>query len=112
MTLHDQIKADALAIITGGGFEETAMYKPYQGTPRLINVLVNRNPPSKLSETNSNMAADIQVDIANDATAGTAAINLHKDKITLSERYGGTAKDYTLTKIIYQDEGSWLVEVR
>jgi hypothetical protein len=95
-------------------FGEQVTYKPFGAATRAILAMVERNPVGKLYGAKDGVGPNLTVAVANSAVDGIASseINTGNDKITLPVRLGQTAQDRLITKIISQDRGMLLLEVR
>jgi len=95
MGLLDQaMQSDAQAFYDTDGFGETVTFNPYNGTPRSITVVINRDIAPDGDEEAHNVKEIMLVSVANHATTGISAtaFNAGKDTIELAYRVGETAE--------------------
>lgn len=116
MTLKDQMLTDATAVfLNEDEFAESIVYRPFNGTPRTISALVTRNPPADLNGVPYAQGTFVMiVEVANSETTGIALseLNTGKDFADIAEKYGGTAKQRTIVKLVDQDSAMLALEVR
>ncbi len=82
------------------------------GTPLTILAVVDRHPAGAITEDGVVLADDVELTIQHDASAGVTKINVHRDTVTVSGRYGGVPKPHTVTAVVGGDAGLWTVRVR
>ena len=83
-------------------------------TERQITALVNRQPVDDLGDAPVGTAPRLIVNIRNDATYGISSseIDLGRDKVLVPVRLGEAAQKRKLSKILSQDAGMMVVELR
>lgn len=110
MNFQEQITKDARAFITD--FGEPIIYNVHNDGSKTIYGVVERNPLARLAEAAEGLVQNIEVYILNDSANGITAINVGKDSVTLSVRYGGTPEKRTITQVVEGDAGLWRLRVR
>lgn len=103
-------------------FGEQVTYTSRNGVTRSIMAVVDRRPPTPISEQSSTLAALSVVAVRNTATSiddddlgGISAEELDlsgNDTITIALRVGGTAEARPIKSILEQDAGFLHLEVR
>jgi len=95
-------------------FGETVTYVPYGGDVREITAIVDREPLAPVPGIDSGHSDMLTVTVANSSVSGISSdeIDTGKDKISLPVRYGEAAVQKRLPKIISQDAGMLILEVR
>lgn len=103
---------DTLAMLADSG--ESVTYTPLGGTARTITAIIDRQEVSTINGSEPQRQMVITVVVANDATLGIAssAINLGGDTITLPVRYGNTATQRRIARIIDHDQGALTLELQ
>ncbi len=88
-------------------FGEIVTYKPNGEAERQIVAIIDRSPPEAINEAPGNLAPSIVIEVRNDSTYGIASSGFSKtlDKVSLPVRYGETATDRPLIKILAHDVG-------
>jgi hypothetical protein len=105
-SLLNQLAIDAVSTFLTD-FAETITYTPWQGAPIQIQAVIQRNVPSEIQGLPGASAYKHEIMIANDPTAGVAAINKSKDEVSFSNRVGEAAETFTVLQIIQNDQGIW-----
>ncbi len=95
-------------------FGEPVTYMPSGAGVREIVAIVDREAPAELEGMPGAHATRTLVHVANDSTLGISSseVNVSQDKIQLSVRIDETDKQKLIVKIIEQDAGMMLLEVR
>lgn len=106
MTLKDDMQDDHTLILDDDEFGEAATYKPTGGSPLSITVIVQRNEP-ELIEDSELLVKSLSVLVANHATRGVTSVNTGLDKINVARRVGGTAEDLVVSEVIEQSDSWW-----
>ena len=94
---------------------EGVVYYPTGGTPRAIKAIIDRGGIDGLSPMSQGNSGRVTAIVANNSTTGISAAELdtNKDNLLLSfERYGAAKKQRRITRIISQDAGMIMVEIR
>lgn len=98
------------------GFGEAVTYKPSGGDNRSISAVIERGTLAKLDGGQAYAAngPEMVIRVVNDATTGITAaeVNTGKDLVSLPVRIGQSATDRLITKILAQDDGQLVLEVR
>jgi len=83
-------------------------------TKRQITALVNRQPVDDLGDAPVGTAPRLTVNVRNNATYGISSseIDLGRDKVLVPVRLGEAAQKRKLSKILSQDAGMMVVELR
>ena len=83
-------------------------------TERQITALVNRQPVDDLGDMPKGTAPRLTINVRNDATYGISSseIDLGRDKVSVPVRIGEAAQERKLSKILSQDAGMMVVELR
>lgn len=105
--LHTFLDAD-------NGFAESIEYWPAGAVAaRQIKAIVDRNPPAPIGEAPRMLVTRLQIEVANDGTAGILATELDRgsDRVKLALRVGGTAEFRVVAAILKQDAGMLTLEV-
>jgi hypothetical protein len=94
-------------------FGETITYKPRGGGSRTITGLVDRTDRNLLDGSDRAMVPTFTITVANLVTTGILAteINTGGDAISVAVRYGGTAVDRRITKVLETNGSSVTFEV-
>lgn len=81
---------------------------------RPISALVNRQPVDDLGDMPEGTAPRLLINVRNDAACGISSseIDLGHDKVSLAVRLGETAQERKLDKLISQDAGMMVLELR
>jgi hypothetical protein len=95
-------------------FGETLTYKPRAGGSRTITGMVDRTDRNLLDGTDRAMSASFLITVANLVTTGilSTEIKVGGDMITVADRYGGTARDRAITKVLETNGSSVTFEVQ
>jgi len=95
-------------------FGESATYKPRTGDTRAITVVIDRHPPEPLPEAPPLVRPAAHVFADNDATTGisTDELDTGGDEISFPPRLDESAADWTIVRLINQDNGMVQLEVR
>lgn len=96
-------------------FGEAAQYlKHGVETPRDITVIVDREPPEDLAAAPGVPTPRIELHVRNDATHGIAATELNRgaDQVSFAWRLGGEVKTYQIGRLMRQDAGVLVLEIR
>ena len=94
-------------------FGESIVYKPRGGGSRSIVGMVDRTDRNLLDGTDRAMIPAFTITVANSATTGilSTEINTGGDAITVAIRYGGTAVDRRISKVLETNGSSVTFEV-
>lgn len=110
--------ADAQAMLRDWG--ELGVYVPRTGARRNIWLIVDRNAPQPIGESQAVMRPILRATVANAATAveddGFGGIASHEvdtggDKVEVPVRIGATAKSLPVRQILNEDEAMMTVEI-
>jgi hypothetical protein len=101
--------ADVTAIVTSGEFAESATYKPLGGSPIVCSVIVDRHPPSRITEASVGLNPGSWEVLLPQSVVAT--INTGRDKINLLDRPGGTLVDKIVGTIQDSSGGLWKLTV-
>lgn len=97
-------------------FAEEVTYLPAKGTARVISAVVDRSPPTTLPEIpgRSNAVTQFNIEVENDPSTGISADELDTggDRIEVAARVGGIATSKSIRRIVSQDDGMIVLEVR
>jgi hypothetical protein len=110
VTLPDTFATDDGVFISD--FAEPLTFNVFGGSSVSIMGVIDRNPPLRVTEDGHNTADDLEISIRNDATLGVTAIQIGRDTITCSGRYGGAAKAHTILSVLSGDAGIWRLRLR
>jgi len=95
---------------------EEVTYVPRKGTPRVISAVVDRQPKTSLSEMQgrTNALPFFQIEVENDPATGISADELDTggDRIEVAVRVGQIQESRAIRRIVSQDEGMIVLEVR
>lgn len=112
-----QMMLDALAFISD--FAEPITYLCYSDANVLLNTLeinavVERNPPAIIQEDGKSLADFMQISVINDPAniIGPKFVNYGRDKIIVSNRFGGLPRPHLVSGIINQDASIINLKVR
>ena len=83
-------------------------------TEREITALVTRQPVEGLGDMPAGTSPRLTINVRNSATSGISSseIDLGRDKVSVAVRIGETAQERKLAKLISQDAGMMVLEVR
>jgi len=83
-------------------------------TERQISALVNRQPAEGLGDMPEGTAPRLTINVRNDAAYGiySSEIDLGRDKVSVPVRLGEAAQERKLSKILSQDAGMMVLELR
>lgn len=121
MSLNDLIKDDASAVfMAAGGWRESATYKPKlysvgdSRPDRTINIVIDRQEATIISEDQQVPAPVWQIEVVNDATLGISSeeLDLGGDVLSFPSRVGESATDHTITRLLAHDHGMLSLECR
>jgi len=121
MSLNDLVKDDASAVfMAAGGWRESATYKPKlysvgdTRANRSINIIIDRQEITVLSEDQQVPAPVWQIEVVNDSTLGISSdeIDLGGDVLSFPPRVGEAAQDFTVTRLLAHDHGMLSLECR
>lgn len=97
-------------------FAEDVTYIPRKGTARVVSAVVDRSPPQALSEIpgRTNAVPMMMIEVENDVSTGISADELDTggDRIEVAIRVGGLQESRAIRRIVSQDEGMIVLEVR
>jgi len=110
--LDDVMALDGEMMVDTDSGGESVSYVAKDGTARSINAIVFRNPPAEVPGTKVGSSPLIRVFVRNHATHGITSVNTGGDKLLIADRYGGPAADHYVSKILHQDAGGWMLELR
>ncbi len=95
-------------------FGETLTYKPRAGGSRTITGMIDRTDRSVFGELDRGAATLLQITVPNNVTTGilSTEINVGGDAITVADRYGGTARDRRIMRVVETNGSSVTFEVQ
>lgn len=95
-------------------FGETITYKPRAGGSRTITGLVDRTDRSVFGELDRGAATLLQIVVPNSVTTGilSTEINVGGDAVNVADRYGGTARDRRIVRVVETNGSSVTIEVQ
>ena len=101
------LAADAAGAFTDAefGFAEQVTYNPHNGTPRVVNAVVQRDPPVEVDTVAGARRPKMIVHLTNDPVLGVATVDSGADTITVAYRIGGTPQTFAVGAPITQDMG-------
>lgn len=104
---------DTKAMIDGGPDKETVLYAPYQGIPRNITALIDRNPLEIDFALEGGAAKSVrQVTLVNSATDGVAVPQLGKDEMHFKDSLCDVKDSiFKVTELVSQDPGMIVLQV-
>jgi hypothetical protein len=107
------LPADVVSIMLTDEFAEQIVYNFAAGGTRTINAIIDRNPPQIIEDMEPTRSEVIQIVVANDATSGvtSAEVNTGGDYVSLAPRFGGTASNRRVARIVEHDEGAMILEL-
>lgn len=93
---------------------ESVTYLPASGGSRAITALANRHQPSSMDEVPHGHAPLAVVTVQNDSSLGISSdeIDLGGDKLQYAVRIGQSVQARRITKLVSQDAGMLILEVR
>jgi hypothetical protein len=93
---------------------ETVVYIPAVGAERGIKAIVERNGIGRVAGTKQGTGPELAISVANSISDGISSAEFKKnqDKIRLAVNFGETPQDRLLVKILDQDAGMLVLEVR
>jgi hypothetical protein len=108
----EQLAIDARALFAEFGEPATYNQGGDGGTPLSIQIIVNRNPATVVTEDGKVLADDLEINILNDAAAGVTKIVPDRDTIVVSGRFGGIPTSHLVTLVVSGDAGMWTVRAK
>jgi hypothetical protein len=95
-------------------FGESLTYKPRAGGSRTITGMVDRTDRSVYGELDRGTSTLLTIIVPNSATTGilSTEINTGGDQITVANRYGGTAIDRRIVRVVETNGSSVTIEVQ
>jgi hypothetical protein len=101
-------------VVAGGTGYTTAPTVVLTGgtTPLTRSAHVKRARLNRLEEARQGVATWLEVDLANDATAGITTVNRGGDTVTVSPVYGGSTKVYVVAESMEQNAAHWRLRLR
>ncbi len=107
MSFKDQLNDDVISVfLNSNEMAEQITYTPYNGSPKFIKAIVNRqrlNPAGE--DTGRLLQNQAEIMIANKVDGGVISVNKGGDKVTFPERVGAADVDWIVIDILNQDEG-------
>lgn len=89
-------------------FGESITYAPKDGPLRVIDAIVERNPPAILSATGDAVFPEATVRVYNSVTTGigSSEVDIGKDELVMALKIGdATARRFSMLTMISQDAG-------
>jgi hypothetical protein len=108
----EQLALDARSFF--GEWSEPITYKQGgdAGTALAIDAIVNRNPPSVVTEDGKVLTDDLEINIFNDPIRGVTKIVPERDTIIVSGRFGGVPTSHLVTMVVNGDAGMWTLRAK
>lgn len=109
MTFKDDLLTDAKNVFLAGDGEldEEITYTPSGESAKTINAIVVKDALEPGSENQGrSLRNQVEIHIANDATAGVTSIDKKDDRVSVTDREGNT-QTARIVKILGVDTGMW-----
>ena len=114
MSLKDHLDDDAVNVfLNTDEFAEDITYTPSGGPAKSIKAIIDREQLEPSEESRGRVTArSANIEIANNSTYGVDTVNKGADTVSFPVNVGEGAVSWLVVKIIDQDPGMWLLEVR